>query len=197
MEKAYLNLDQYKQHLAGGQVKFTALDVINEQISGKHDVVTFGFEVSLDILKKQQQCLNIGSTILVPLSEVDADGQLLSLEQEFCILRYSGVDQFDSVKKIMKTAFSQRIDKSRLKEESLDADYFNNSQRHTRLDNLEAKVKDLEIKFKTLSAGKDLKLAQLMEVPEIKVVLLELRAEKKRLEKLKLAIRDAATLADD
>jgi hypothetical protein len=36
-----------------------------------------------------------------------------------------------------------------------------------------------------------------MEVPEIKVVLLELRAEKKRLEKLKLAIRDAATLADD
>jgi 2-polyprenyl-3-methyl-5-hydroxy-6-metoxy-1,4-benzoquinol methylase len=53
MEKAYLNLDQYKQHLAGGQVKFTALDVINEQISGKHDVVTFGFEVSLDILKKQ------------------------------------------------------------------------------------------------------------------------------------------------
>ena len=113
------------------------------------------------------------------------------------MLKYSGTDQFDSVKKIMKTAFSQRIDKSRLKEESLDVDYFNNSVRHTRLDNLEAKVKDLEIKFKSLSAGRDLKLAQLMEVPEIKVVLLELRGEKKRLEKLKLAIRDAATLGDD
>ena len=60
--------------------------------------------------------------------------------------------------------------------------------RHTKLDLLESKVRDLEASFKSLSAGKNLKLVQLMEIPEIKKVLTDLRSEKKKLEKLKLAI---------
>ena len=44
----------------------------------------------------------------------------------------------------MKTAFSQRIDKDRLRDESLDADYFLNLQRHTKLNKLEASVQELE-----------------------------------------------------
>jgi hypothetical protein len=41
-----------------------------------------------------------------------------------------------------------------------------------------------------MTTGRDLKLAQLMQEPEIKAVLVELRAEKKRLEKLQFAMKN-------
>ena len=59
-------------------------------------------------------------------------------------MKYSAPDQFDVVKKIMRTAFAQRIDSDRLIDEQLDADYFNNMQRHTKLQTIEKRVRELE-----------------------------------------------------
>ena len=55
-------------------------------------MLTFGFEVSLDILRQRQSCLNPGATLLVPLSEVNEEGLALSMEQDYCMLTYKGAD---------------------------------------------------------------------------------------------------------
>ena len=90
----------------------------------------------------------------------------------------------------MKTAFAMRIDTDKIMNEELDEDYFNNLQRHTKYQKIDTRVKDLEAKFKSLTTGKDIKLAQLMQQPEIKELLVELRSEKKKLEKLQHAMKN-------
>lgn len=59
----------------------------------------------------------MGAHILVPLSEVDESGNITSLEQDYCLLKYSAPDQFDVVTKIMRTAFALRIDGDKLMDE--------------------------------------------------------------------------------
>lgn len=51
MERAGLNFEKYKHHLQNGQVKFRRHDYLNEQLPLKYGIVTFGFEVSLDVLR--------------------------------------------------------------------------------------------------------------------------------------------------
>ena len=51
MERAGLNLEKYAAHLAPGTVKFRRHDYLKEDLSQKYGLVTFGFEVSLDILR--------------------------------------------------------------------------------------------------------------------------------------------------
>ena len=94
----------------------------------------------------------------------------------------------------MKTSFSLRIDKQRQVNESLDADYFATHQRQERLVKLKAEVAILEEKFLKLRQvhGKVTQLAELMKVPEIKQVLVELGDKKKKAQKLEFAIRDTA-----
>jgi hypothetical protein len=41
-------------------------------------------------------------------------------------------------------------------------------QRHTKLATLSEQVKTLELKFKTLSQGKNIKLQELVKIPELK-----------------------------
>lgn len=83
----------------------------------------------------------------------------------------------------MKTAFSIRIDKDRIMDQALDADYFNGLKRQTTLVKLEQSVKQLEDEFKKLTAGKNLKLAELMQDPKTKAVLVALRGDKKKVDK--------------
>ena len=96
----------------------------------------------------------------------------------------------------MRTAFAMRIDKDRIMEESLDVDYFNNLQRHDKLNKLVKVVADLENEFKQM-AGKGLSLAEMMKDPKCGAVLTELRKEKKKLQKLQYAISDAGNLEEE
>jgi len=52
MERATLNYQKYQTHLQRGTVKFRPHDYIRESLPSdtKYDMVTFGFEVSLDVL---------------------------------------------------------------------------------------------------------------------------------------------------
>lgn len=79
MERASLNNQLYAAHLKG-PVKFKPLDFLNDSLHEQFDVMTFGFEISLDILRKKQDLFKHGAHILVPLSEVDGEGNLLGLE---------------------------------------------------------------------------------------------------------------------
>lgn len=117
MERASLNFEKYQTHMQQGTVKFRPHDYIKDDLraeDGKYDLLTFGFEVSLDVLRQRQSSLETGAHILVPLSEVNDEGGVVSLEQDFCLLKFSGPDQFDVVKKIMRTSFSQRIDRDQI-----------------------------------------------------------------------------------
>ena len=80
MERASLNLEKYQSYLTNGSVKFRKHDFIKEKLDKKYDFLTFGFEVSLDVLRQQQDCMEDGACILAPISEVDEEGNLLSLE---------------------------------------------------------------------------------------------------------------------
>lgn len=106
MERASLNLEKYANYLTNGSVKFRRHDFLKEKFDHKFDLLTFGFEVSKDVLIKNQSCLELGAHILVPLSQVDENENLASLEQDFCLLKYSAPDQFDVVTQIMRTAFA-------------------------------------------------------------------------------------------
>ena len=66
--------------------------------------------------------------MIVPLSRHDFDQ-----EQDFKVLKYSGKDAFDEVENVMRTSFALRIDKQFIEDASLDADYFNNMQRISKL----------------------------------------------------------------
>jgi len=62
----------------------------------------------------------------VPLSS-ESEG---SLEQDYSLIRYSKENSsFEIVEKIMRTAFSLRVDESRMLNDSLDADYFETVQK--------------------------------------------------------------------
>ncbi len=74
MERAGLNLEKYKKHFEKGQVKFRRHDYLNDQFEQKFDVVTFGFEVSLDVLRARQDSLELGAHLLVPLSDTNDQG---------------------------------------------------------------------------------------------------------------------------
>ena len=153
MERCGLNLEKYSSHLLRGDVKFRKHDFLNELVESPHDIVTFGFEVSLDILHSRKQAFAENAHILVPLSEVDSDGNLLSLEQDFCLLKYAN-GSFDTVTNIMKTAFSRRIDKDAELNEQIDQDFFMNSVRSNKLAALEKRVNELETQFKQLTANR-------------------------------------------
>ena len=98
------------------------------------------------------------------------------------MVQYRGSGQFDIVENIMRTSFAQRIDSSKLTEDSLDVDYFNNSQRTSKLHMLEEKIEKLEADFRrmTVAAGREVKLAELVKDPKVKEVLDELRQSKKK-----------------
>ena len=147
MERCGLNLEKYSSHLLNGDVKFRKHDFLNEPVEAPHNLVTFGFEISLDILHSRQSAFAENGHILVPLSEVDSEGNLLSLEQDFCLLKYAN-NSFDTVTKIMKTAFSRRIDKEAELNEQIDQDFFVNSVRSNKLNALEKRVSELETQFK-------------------------------------------------
>lgn len=112
---------------------------------------------------------------MVPLSEVNDQGGVVSLEQDFSMLQFRGDGHFDVIKKIMRTSFSQRIDRDQIINEQIDADFFHNSVRNNRLVQLETTVGNLETQFKVLTQGKQLKLAELVKEPEVASVLAELR----------------------
>ena len=81
----------------------------------------------------------------------------------------------------MRTSFATRIDKQRVADASLDADYFNNMQRLSKLSLLEERVKELEQEVKVmLSRGDCIKLSELMKDPGSKATLEELRDTKKK-----------------
>ena len=50
MERASLNLEKYANHLTKGSVKFRRHDFLKEKFEQKFDLLTFGFEVSKDVL---------------------------------------------------------------------------------------------------------------------------------------------------
>ena len=128
--------------------------------------------------------------LIVPLSRNDFDQ-----EQDFKVLRYVGKDQFDEVEAIMRTSFARRIDKQQLADSSLDIDYFNNMQRTSKLQHFEERVKQLEHDFRMLqsqkSEGGKIKLAELMQDPEVKATLDELRDCKKKVQGLRYALADS------
>ena len=51
----------------------------------------------------------------------------------------------------MRTSFATRIDTESMTNAGLDIDYFENSQRHSKLQFLEEKVKNLEAEFKQMT----------------------------------------------
>ena len=129
----------------------------------KFDLCTFGFEVSLELLKSKADFLEKNAVVIVPLSEENDEGQLLSLEQDFCVLKYLGAKEFEVVETIMKTAFARRIDELREVDESMDADFYNNHQRFTKIQLLEQKVSELEANFKqAVAENKTIELKELM-----------------------------------
>ena len=91
----------------------------------------------------------------------------------------------------MRTSFAQRIDKQLQQDRALDADYFNNMRRLTKMQELEKEVAELEALFKQQTEGKGLKLAELMQNEETKKTLLALRAAKEKIEKLGYALEDS------
>mmetsp|Transcript_1774 Transcript_1774/g.2509 ORF Transcript_1774/g.2509 Transcript_1774/m.2509 type:complete len:125 (+) Transcript_1774:573-947(+) len=103
------------------------------------DICTFGFEVSLDLLRAKQATFKKDAHLIVPLSRRD-----FAQEQDFKVLRYRGNDEFDVLEDIMRTSFAMRIDKKLIEDASLDADYFNNMQRISKLQMFEDRVKELE-----------------------------------------------------
>ena len=66
------------------------------------------------------------------------------------MLQYKEKDQFDVVEHIMRTSFATRIDKEQMTNAGLDIDYFENSQRQSKLQFLEEKVRKLEAEFKRM-----------------------------------------------
>ena len=66
------------------------------------------------------------------------------------MLQYKEKDQFDVIEHIMRTSFATRIDKEQMTNAGLDIDYFENSQRQSKLQFLEEKVKKLEAEFKRM-----------------------------------------------
>ena len=52
MERASLNLEKYSTHVSRGSVKFRRHDFLKESFDSKFDILTFGFEVSMDVLLK-------------------------------------------------------------------------------------------------------------------------------------------------
>ena len=64
----------------------------------------------------------------------------------------------------MRTSFARRIDKQLQTEEALDADYFNNMRRLTKMEQLQEEVKALEALFKEQKKDhKEINLAELMK----------------------------------
>ena len=113
------------------------------------------------------------------------------------MLQYKGDDQFDEVEHIMRTSFATRIDTESMTNAGLDIDYFENSQRHSKLQFLEEKVKNLEAEFKQMTTNNDnrIKLAELMQDPTVKQLLEELRLAKKQAQGLRYAIEDSVAEA--
>jgi len=73
----------------------------------------------MDLLKeKASKHLTNGALVLVPLPEAN------QTEQEYCLLKHTGDGQFDVIESIMKTAFSQRVDRQGLSEKDMDNEYF-------------------------------------------------------------------------
>ena len=50
MERASLNFEKYQTHMQQGTVKFRPHDFLKDTLQSKYDLLTFGFEVSLDVL---------------------------------------------------------------------------------------------------------------------------------------------------
>ena len=128
-------LQKAKYSIENANVQFSEHDFLKEPLkpSGdmwgdKFDICTFGFEVSLDLLRDKQSSFNRDAHLIVPLSHMEFDR-----EQDFKVLQYKGSDQFDVIEDIMRTSFARRIDESKLTEASLDVDYFNNMQRQSKL----------------------------------------------------------------
>ncbi len=82
----------------------------------------------------------------------------------------------------MKTSFSLRVDKQRQVNESLDADFFGTHQRHERLLKFKAEITSLEALFIELRKKhpESKSITQMISVPEIKQVLLDLGDRKKK-----------------
>ena len=100
----------------------------------------------------------------------------------------------------MRTSASPRIDNKKMASESLDIDYDLNSQRQARLQILEERIKDLEAEFKNFttqsqSGGQQIKLAELMQDPRVKVTLEKLRVSKKQAMGLKFDIAEESAEA--
>ena len=181
-----LMLEKYP--ILNAKVKFLEHDFLLDNLDQPFDICTFGFEVSLDLLRKQQTTFKEGAHLIVPLSETQYD-----LEQNFKVLRYVRKDEFEVVEEVMRTSFAQRIDKQKQTDEALDADYFNNMRRLTIMEELQKEEKELEALFleQKSAYGKEIKLAELMKDEEIKKTLLALRATKRKIEKLGFAMEDS------
>lgn len=157
------------------------------RMPGKADIVNFGFEVSLDLLRDKAALLNEEALVLAPVSAAPEG----SLEQTYSLLEYKQ-GEFRPVAEIMKTSFSLRVDKQRQVDAGLDADYFATHQRHERLVRLRAEIALLEERFVRLrkAHGDARHLSELVKVPEIKEALAALADRKKKAQKLEFAIRD-------
>ena len=114
-------------------------------------------------------------------------------------MRFDG-QKFEVIETIMKTAFSQMIDMDKFSEKDMENEYFEGMQRNIKYQKLDKMVKELEQKFKEKLGNKSMsqvKLATLQRDKQMMVILTDLRVAKKKLEKVKLAIEDAAKLVED
>lgn len=101
----------------------------------------------------------------------------------------------------MKTSFSLRVDKTKALNKSLDQDYFNTSMRQSKIEQFKIEISAMEALFKALKekhiGAKEVKLAELIKVPEIVKVLSDLRDKKKKLLKLEYAMQDTLDSANE
>ena len=101
-------INKHKYPIENCNMNFLEHDFLGDVIvpgglsGGNHyDIATFGFEVSLDLLRKKQKSFKIDAHLIVPVSREDFD-----LEQDFKVLQYKGNDQFDVVEEVMRTSFA-------------------------------------------------------------------------------------------
>ena len=134
---------------SGLDIQFKLHDFVTKDLSDKYNMATFGFQINSEMLHQKENMFQKGALLIVPLSQGDHE-----VEQDYSVLKYAGDGQFDTVESIMRTAFARRVDRIQEAEESLDTDYFNNSQRFDKIEVFEKLVKDLETEFKAKTEGK-------------------------------------------
>eukprot|EP00347_Sterkiella_histriomuscorum_P021999 403332036 len=182
IEKCIINNQTYKSDIQNSKdvrVDFQKFDFLSEEEqksanqiqNGMFDIVNFGFETSMQILQQKKQ------------------------NQEICLfLQFLSLQLQQVLNEVMKTSFSLRVDKKNDMNKRLDNDYFNTYMKHQKIETFKNELQSLESNFLSLKekhiGGKELKLVELLKVPEIAQVLKEIGDRKKKIQKLEFALND-------